>query len=255
LTAHDDYQAYILAMGPIAYWTFQGLAPGALLDISGNGHDLSGTGSFLLANPTNLDGFQSAYLDGSSAYFTPSGAINPAHWTVLGIAFPQGGPGHIFNTEALTNSGAGCFVGDSIHNFGWGVRTKSAGGGEVTVVDPKSFGTYGSGFVQVAGVYDGVNASISVNGQVQASAIDLAYAPGTVTPRVGCAAYTPGTVLFTGYLSDLAIFDYAVPLPKIVQSAGTAGLQTPVSAPDILAALKEIADDTDAILASVRKTF
>lgn len=257
MTAHADYNDFILSLNPLAYWTFQGLAPGALHDWSGNGHDLAITGGVTLNHSTPLDGFMSARLDGSTGYLTPAGAgLHTAQFTVLGICYPQTGPGHLFNTEssaALNVSGFGAFVGDSGHNFGFGSRLEFAGGNE-TLVTSQAFGAYGTGYVQLAVSYDGVNQLVIVNGTVVAALPAASFVPGATQAQIGRAAYS-ASVFFNGFLSDLALFDYPLQQANIAQSAAAAGLQTPLSAPQVIGLLNTITTDLNLILASVRKTY
>lgn len=225
MTAHDDFQAYILTLTPLAYWTFQGLAPGALHDVTGHGHDLTGHGTFTLANPTTLDGFESASLDGATAYFTAASpaALNVSPVTFGVIMFPTSGPQIALSTEKIATELEGCsiFTSDAAHSFAFGTRMDSAAT-QATVADNVPFGARGAGYHLVAAVYDGLAASLSIDGTPINAGILANYAPGTQTFTLGAYADTQGAKL-RGFISDAFVLDHAASISQLQNAAGLAG--------------------------------
>lgn len=223
-TAHDQFQAQVLALAPLAYWTFQGLAPGALLDVTGNGHDLTGTGTYTVGNNCiGLDGFMYASFDGATAYFTPAlpGGLHPAQFTLLGMVQPTNSNSYMFSDEG--GSGPPDFSAIvTAPSFGSAFAVRAAG---VVAQDTKQFGFYGGGFLLYQCAYDGHFLTVSVNGTVIASTEMPPFAPGVVVPRIGRSGAAVSGFM-RGGISDMALIGSAIPAATMANLAATAGLPT-----------------------------
>ncbi len=242
MTAQSDYQAYMLGLNPIAYWSFQGLAPGALHDLTGNGHDLSGHGTFTLNNVVpGFDGFEYADLDGTTAYFTVStpASFNTALLTYVSLCFPKQANGYLLTTEVGVTSGVTLGVSDNAHSDALLGRIQDGGGAGQTIVDTKPIAAYGANFSLFGMTYDGNSLALTANGQPATAVFNpTAYVPGTANLHVGSNVLQ--TIFWKGGISDTAVFGSALPISAIQQAAGQAGLSIPLPAGQTLDLLNKI---------------
>jgi len=250
MTTHDDFQAYVLSLSPVALWTFQGLAPGALHDVTGNGHDLTGHGTFTLTNNVpGFDGFQYANMDGVTAYFTPAtpAAFNLAQFTMVGLFFPQQANSYMMTTEVAVTSGVTLGVSDNAHSQALLGRMQDTGGAGITLIDTKPFGAYGSAFSLFGCAYDGISLQLSANGApVNAQFNPVAYVPGTAVLHIGSNVLQ--TIFLKGGISDVAVFNRALVLSELQTIASKAGVSIALNGAVNLDLLNQI-------LAAVRHTY
>lgn len=243
MTAHDDYEAFALGLSPVGYWDFAGVGAAALVDRTGNGHNLTATAAPTVNNAVpNLDGFKYALLNGTSQFFTPASgaALNPATFTFCALCWPQAGDGYLWSSEAvaaLNTTGWSFFVADAANNQALGMRLDTNASNKVTL-DNKTFGAYGGQFILVAVTYDGISQTLWINGAAIGSTLNQSYAPGALTPLIGKAFFTGK--FFKGGISDLALYSGVLTSTQLAQFGQKAQLATPATGAQVLDAISVV---------------
>jgi hypothetical protein len=230
VSRHDDFQAYILSLSPLAYWTFQGLAPGALHDITGNGHDLTLVGGVTLANTVpGFDGFQFADMNGTSGYFTAAvpASLNTAQFTWISLAHPTAANGYLVTTEVPATQGATLGISDNAHSQALLGRMQDGGGAGITLIDTKPLGAYGAAFSLLGLTYDGISIALDSNGVIVNALFNpTPYAPGNSVMHIG--GNVAQTIFWKGGISDTAVFSRPLTIGEIALSGATAGTGVPL---------------------------
>lgn len=232
----------MLAMGPEAYWTFQGTAPGALLDQSGHGHHLTGHGTFsLLHDVPGMPGFQYVDLDGTSGYFDVASPapFASAVFTVVSLCFPTASPGYIVANQptASINSGFDLIVAAGSWGAGFGIRIGN-GTSTINTLDTVPYGKHGLGFSMVGGAYDSQTVALYVNGEIQAATFAPGYQSDALGVQVGKAR--PSASYFRGGISDTAFFMRALSGAEWTRLAAQTGAPGAINGPELVALLEEI---------------
>jgi len=119
LSATNAYDLAVLALNPVAYYTFSNLTGTTISDVTGNGHDGTISGGYTLGVAGPLAGATGATFNGSDAVVVVPGvwggtpAITVIAWyqTVPGVTGPRaivGGNGvEYVNLQTATASGSG----------------------------------------------------------------------------------------------------------------------------------------------------
>lgn len=115
-----SYREEVLADGPYAYYAFDGTSSATVADLSGNGRDLTGTGSLTMRQPGAVAGSKSALLTGG--YFAAGSpfALSPqGDYTMEVWARPASTSTGGATAPILANAGiqSFCFSGAFIYQF------------------------------------------------------------------------------------------------------------------------------------------
>jgi hypothetical protein len=214
----------MLALQPVAYWSFQGLAPGALHDLTGNGHDLSTHGAPTFANVVpGLDGFEYAGLGGVADYFTAavSAALNPHLFTLISLAFIQNAGAYLYSNSTLAGADGWDFgSGDLTHSAALFLRVSN----NLVLDDSTALTTRQNGFALLSGGYDGFSAFEGINGTNVSSLVSVAHVQGVGQTNIGKSNLSAS--FMKGGVSDTALFDKSLLTASVVGLAAAAGLPT-----------------------------
>ena len=216
-TAPPPYSQGVLDLHPVAYWPLDGNGN----DATGNGYDLTTTGSptWESSGPTSYVDW-SVYLNGST-YFTAPSSLDPSGWTGITVlawvmfpSSPSDNPRVVCNAHTDTNHNGFQLM----FNSGLGSGFFDIGNGSNVAANWSTSHATGTWYFY-CGAWSSTSGVVAAyfNGQTAAT--------GSGTGTIQSSSY-PVTIgrnpvyngdYVTGYVSGVAIYDYALTQQQIQQ--------------------------------------
>lgn len=209
------YDGVILADTPVAFWPLNETTGTTATDATGNGHDGTYTGGFMLGETGIGDGETAVALDGATGYVDvpASTDFQPAAFSWEFWAKFIGGPADMIGIGSFVTGNVDGFYGEvntptpSRATFGLGTNAGPA------IISTEN--TVAGEWFYIAGTWDGSTMILYINAAVAGSASYLT-SPWVGTPDLILGAGNGLQVPLDGSLAKCAIYNYALTPDQII---------------------------------------